>query len=243
MCAFCGGRIAATTEDHWPPRSFFRDRAWPEGFVFPACDSCNRVSSPAEQVVGLLLHGSHDGHDRAKYQRVIAGVRRDFPEVFERLFPKSARERRNMLRWSGLQKPEGMSLSEIPMVRLPMPVWEPYFDIVARKMMLALHYQAFGIPLSKAGLIWHTVHTNAEKKSEQFLLEILKIANIDISPRRGNKSMANQFELSYQVDPEQKTAVWVFAFHRRLAFTGVTTEDPNSPLNSEQRVYRNFELD
>ena len=241
MCCFCGGLSVATTEDHWPPRSFFRNRAWPEGFVFPACESCNKTSCSSEQVIGLLLHGSHDGHDRAAFQRVIKGVRQDFPEVFEKLFPSSGRERRNMLRKSGIEKPAGVTLSEIPMVNLPMKVWKPHFDMLARKMMLALHYQAFGAPLSKQGLIWHTVHTNADKKSEEYLHEFLQVANIKVSPLRAKKSLADQFELLWQFDADRKTAVWAFAFHRRLAFTGVTTEDSKSPFHSEQKVQRNFE--
>lgn len=242
MCCFCGGKVAATTEDHWPPRSFFRNRMWPEGFVFPACDPCNKVSSPSEQVVGLLLHGSHDGHDRAAYRRVIKGVRQDFPEVFEKLFPESVRERRNMLRSSGFGRPIGLSLSEIPIVTLPMKVWKPHFDMLARKMMLALHYQAFGVPLSKQGLIWHSIHTNADRKSEQFLCEFLQVANIEVSPCRAKKPLNDQFELSWQSDAVRRTAVWAFAFHRRLAFTGVTTEDPNSPFRKESGVQGNFEL-
>ena len=33
-CISCGGQAAATTEEHYPPRALFRDRAWPEGFTF-----------------------------------------------------------------------------------------------------------------------------------------------------------------------------------------------------------------
>jgi hypothetical protein len=41
LCCFCGGTEPAVTEDHIPARSFFTERRWPEGFVFPACWNCN----------------------------------------------------------------------------------------------------------------------------------------------------------------------------------------------------------
>lgn len=38
ICAFCGGKNAATTIEHCPPRAMFEYRSLPEGFEFPSCD-------------------------------------------------------------------------------------------------------------------------------------------------------------------------------------------------------------
>jgi hypothetical protein len=54
VCCFCGGRSAAVEEDHFPSRALFRERVWPEGYAFPACVKCNRVTSDDELIVAVL---------------------------------------------------------------------------------------------------------------------------------------------------------------------------------------------
>ena len=54
VCVFCGGGAKATTKEHCPPRSMFQGRQWPEGFEFPACDSCNHGTSDQDLLVAML---------------------------------------------------------------------------------------------------------------------------------------------------------------------------------------------
>jgi hypothetical protein len=50
---FCGGEALATTEDHIPSRSILDARQWPEGYRFPACAACNRVTPSDEVVIAM----------------------------------------------------------------------------------------------------------------------------------------------------------------------------------------------
>jgi hypothetical protein len=44
MCIFCGGTVPADTIEHYPPKSIFSEKKWPDGYVFPACKPCNHGS-------------------------------------------------------------------------------------------------------------------------------------------------------------------------------------------------------
>ncbi len=72
-CCFCGGEVAATTEDHQPGRVFFRDRQWPENFSFPACEPCNAAGGDYRLIAAFDFRrgiafvkfvGTHADYDR-----------------------------------------------------------------------------------------------------------------------------------------------------------------------------------
>jgi hypothetical protein len=234
ICCFCGGVHAATTEDHWPPRSIFRDRHWPEGFVFPACTSCNEASRVTEKLIGLLLHGSHQDANREMYQKVVASVRREFPGVIEGMLPKGARDVRSMLRRKGLKRPKSKLLAEIPYVQLDQSIWKSHFDLFAQKMMLALHYQCFGTSLPADGRIWYMMNTNADAAAGFIPSDILADLNLQLTPQRNRKLLNEQFNLRWQFEPTTRSGVWMFSFHNRLVFTGITTENPEQVFETEQ---------
>ncbi|MFT9453971.1 hypothetical protein [Komagataeibacter saccharivorans] len=53
ICCYCGR--PAETIDHFPPRTIYSGRNWPEGYEFPACNSCNQSKKHDEQSLGLLV--------------------------------------------------------------------------------------------------------------------------------------------------------------------------------------------
>lgn len=121
-CCFCGGHTLATTEDHQPGRVFFRNREWPEGFVFPACVPCNAASRNSERILGVLIHGHADDDDRSVYQKNLESVRREFPEQIQNLI-MTTREARNVFKDRGLKTPRGFTFSEIPLVKIHHEFW------------------------------------------------------------------------------------------------------------------------
>lgn len=54
FCVFCGGMQPATTQEHCPPRHFFKDKKSPQGFVFSACSRCNKGSSDHDQIFSVF---------------------------------------------------------------------------------------------------------------------------------------------------------------------------------------------
>lgn len=51
-CLYCGRR--SEEPDHVPPRAYFQNGRWAEGYWFPACVNCNRATSQSEQVVAAF---------------------------------------------------------------------------------------------------------------------------------------------------------------------------------------------
>lgn len=236
-CCFCGGSTSATTEDHWPPRSMFRGRVWPEGFVFPACVACNEKSRLTEKLLGLLLHGSHADEDRRQYQEVVASVRRDYPGLIEDMVPNGPNEVRRILQSKGLKRPQNMLLNQIPLIKLNISLWKPHFDLFARKMMMALHYQCFGRPLSETGRIWYVMHTNADATVGEYPKEFIELANLQLAPQRNRKLLNDQFDLRWQFDPATFSGLWALSIQNRIAFSGITTEAPTTIFDLGQQLF------
>lgn len=225
-CCFCGGATPATTEDHQPGRIFFRNREWPEGFVFPACQPCNSISRQSEKLLALLIHGDGDSDDRGRFQANLASINSKYPDLVSDMIPKSTREVREILRQMGVPKPEGTIYSELPIVKLDADFWTPHFDMLARKLMLSFHYQCFKVPLPNHGATWHFIHTNADYMAGRVPKRVLELAKRLTIPERQKRLLGDQFSIRWNVIPEKRTGLFLAQFHGRLAVGGVTTENP-----------------
>src|SRR5438309_3008238 len=97
ICCFCGGAARAETIDHVPPRTLFRDRRWPEGFIFPACNRCNDVTRKDELLVAMLGRMFPDA-EKVEHKKEITslmeGVNNNFPGLLASMHVPRARERR-----------------------------------------------------------------------------------------------------------------------------------------------------
>ena len=225
-CCFCGGTTPATTQDHQPGRVFFKGREWPEGFVFPACESCNDVSRTSEKVLAILIHGEGDSDDRGKFESLLRSVNTEFPDLVPGMLPSSTREVRQILAERGVAKPEGTAFADLPLIKLDKTFWEPHLATFARKLLLAFHYQCFGSPLPLTGAMWHFVHTNFDRVAGEFPEEVLQLAKNIAMPSRQKRLLGDQFGIRWNFVPGQRTGLFVAQFHGRLAVSGVTTETP-----------------
>lgn len=161
FCCFCGGTTPAEEIDHVPGRVFFRDRQWPEGYEFPACIECNRATRYEEKVVALFSRFNSSDNtdaDNTEFERMIDEVARHDPEFITDIRPLSANEIRRFLKEHGMERPAGVSTSDIPVVK--------FGDIVnksvrkfGRKLFLALWFKHTGTSLPKSGgmrIVWMT---------------------------------------------------------------------------------------
>lgn len=149
---------------------------------------------------------------------------REYPDLIESMLFKRNNEVRHELKRLGVDRPKYMTLRDVPLIKLNPEFWIPHFEMFGRKMMLALHYKIFKKPLSRSGFVAFFVHTNADAVTENFPQEFLEFTNLTEIPMRAGKNLADQFELYFQSEPSTGTGLWNFSIHKRLAFTGVTTE-------------------
>src|SRR5687767_1892195 len=113
LCCFCGGHVPATTVDHVPPRTLFRSRKWPEGFIFPACQDCNKATRRDELLVGMLARifpDSEAPEHKNELHKQMAAVNTNFPGLLESMRITRAKERRLLRERTtpGTQPPAGV---------------------------------------------------------------------------------------------------------------------------------------
>jgi hypothetical protein len=233
FCCFCGGSAPATTRDHQPARVFFRDREWPEGFVFPACEPCNRISAESEAALAILAHGQNDSEDRTSYRQLLKSVRTTYPGLIAGML-LTTREKRSISKEQAIPKPSGITYAELPLVRIDRKFWDPHIEMVGRKLMLALHYQCFGKALSTEGRLWQWFHFNTEFTNGGFPKEVLNTAERLAVPTRNSRRLGNQLAIRWTFDPSPPTGFFIVQLQQRLLLSGMTSENPKA-LDHEWR--------
>lgn len=141
-CCFCGGDVPATTIDHIPARTCFRNREYPEGFEFPACDRCQGASRMDEIAfafwVRALDHNDDNLVDR-DFDRLITGLMNNLPDLAPQGIA-SRQGKRQALRRMGLRLAPGMTLDQAPIFNIDTAL-HAYIERYSRKIALALYYR------------------------------------------------------------------------------------------------------
>ena len=226
MCCFCGGATPAVEEDHIPARSLFRQRQWPEGYVFPACAACNDASSLDELTIGWIVRvqfRDSDSTDETELAAALGKVWRRRPEWFDQMRELSRVETRKHLRERQLtsaQFPGG----EVYVVKLP-TVFLDALDRYAVKLGKALYYLHTGKILPSSGHIHSKALTNAEFMSPNFPLEKFEVFRTSPPMSRGNRDLSNQFAYRYGVPEEGGGAGFVVQFRESVAMLILVFED------------------
>jgi hypothetical protein len=224
-CCFCAGEAGAVEEDHQPGRVFFRDRVWPEGFCFPACANCNRVSRDAENLTSILVTDTSTERSHADFKRRVESVRSNYPGLLPDL-AMNTRTKRNALSRMGLQKLAGTLFRDLPLIKIDQLKWRPIFQLIGHKLMLALHYKCFDQPLSRGGGIWLSITTNVQTLAGSSHSELLAIAERYIAPIRSRQPLQDQFAIRWGSMMDPRMALFIASLQNRLIFYGITTESP-----------------
>jgi hypothetical protein len=193
---------------------------------FPACDQCNAVSRTSERIIGVLVHGHADDEDRNAYKRNLESVRREFPQEIKALLTTRI-EQRKILKSAGLSLPAGLALDDVPIVTMRREFWDPHLEMLARKLLLAVHYQCFGSSLSRSGGLWYYIHTNFNFAADQYPKEVLETAKRFATPIRNKRYLNDQFLIRWTVVENSSTGMFIMQLQKRLVITGFTTEEPD----------------
>jgi hypothetical protein len=149
LCCFCGERPAAT-EDHQRAKALFDRKEWPEGFVFPACEPCNKASKHYENVMSMLVRlaaAREDDPQRvADFLKYADAMRNNFPNLLRIL---STREKRNHFQVEGISRPDGVAFADLRMVGIDDDLATTAVEAVLRKLLRAFYYKHTGTILLK----------------------------------------------------------------------------------------------
>lgn len=223
-CCYCGGNSTATTEDHWPPRTLFIGRQWPEGYVFPACDSCQRRTSNIEGMFGLLCRLA-PGDDHAdpialkELEKQMRGQAARHPELIQALM-LSNREKRTILRDYGRRPAPGQLLQDVPMLTLRHPKTRKIIETCSQKLLLSLHYMHTGTILPKEGVGFLQWISNGHEISEETLDDAIKALRYRTELKRANVDLSAQFSYRFAVSTDKRTSAFMIVFGESLAIAG-----------------------
>ncbi len=227
FCCFCGGVAPATTQDHFPPRSLFRERKWPEGYLFPACERCNSATRKDELLLGLIFRFSNPNPtelDNKEFQSKLRNVQNNFPGILETM-KLYASEKRHALKRFDIPRLPGQSIHEFPIVRYP-EITQPAIKRFLFKMGCALHYFHTGKPLGADSQVLYEFRTNAMLHKYKLPAEILKAAPSLATLSRANQPLEDQFSYRFGVVKDAKLAAFLCVFWASSIATIITIGDP-----------------
>lgn len=215
ICAFCGV-APATTEDHVPARVFFANRQAPDGYIFPACDKCNRKDRDAEQVVAFHLYAIK--RDSPEFMNVYQGVKNNRPDALPNPFLTPGQKAKALLA-RGIRLPAS-ALASAPVVSLSPEMSEDCHRF-AGKLTKALYYRLAGRPVPP-GFRIVTHWTTADQPGATDLLKTMFgfMPGGEIGART-NVDLGEQFAYRYNVSAGQEVFVFTAGLSNVLFFTGM----------------------
>lgn len=229
-CIYCGGTEVATTEDHCPPRSLFLNKAWPVGYVFSSCESCNSTSARIEQVVALLARldprEDQTPQQENEFLRLLSGVKNNNKGVIDGMVSMSTNQKRRRAKKLGIKPPDGQAYGELPIVAIH-PQMEVAVEVFAAKLSKALFYLHTGKILPRDSPIFFNWLTNANILADQNWLDVfMKTLGGTASLQRNSADLSSQFDYKFGIDGEQRFAAFTPYFGGSFGFAALTAPDP-----------------
>ncbi|MDM0025921.1 hypothetical protein [Variovorax saccharolyticus] len=228
-CIFCGGSVAATTIEHCPPRSLFRDKAWPEGFEFTACEVCNGGSSDDDLMVAFLaqLKGGDEQTLRKGYG-LMRQVHRQFPGMLARMFSKTPTSARADARRLGMRPQAGQTYQELGIVDIPAAMHRSV-ETLAGKLTKAIFFQKTGTPFPSNGGLQFQWFTNAQRLEHGRIVILDAMAGISAMSApisRAGRDLKDQFDYLYSVDEAGELHMLQVVFGTVFGFVSIFSQVP-----------------
>lgn len=227
-CCFCGGLNTTTTRDEVPPRTMFKDRVWPDGYRFPACQTCNSASRYIDQALALYARMSFaDRHtDEEELTPYIHGVANNRPDLLPIVSNRSI-DAKKLLRSLGIEKPEGTFAKDYPIARIPEEAMSA-FDVFFAKLFSALYYKHTEriVPAGSAIALIKDTNQIYEDPNPFGWLHRLPFDN-EPTIQRSGMSLQDQFDYRWTYNPEED--LFGFSFQLRYSIFGIISGPVSDP--------------
>lgn len=227
-CIFCGGIRLATTEEHCPPRSLFKDRNWPAGFSFPACEACNGGTSDDDLWVAFLANLEEDPTRRKQGRGLMFQLKRQDPQSLQEMFGLSALQTRAAAKKMNMQPEPGQALSELGIVKVTDAAHKAV-GTLAGKLSKAMFHRATGEVFPTNGGIMFHWFTNAQlhEHGQIPVLEAMRqFAAMQQPVVRNGKDLQDQFDCRHSVDVEGRLHLLQVTFGTMFGFVSIFSAVP-----------------
>lgn len=218
-CIYCGGK--ATTEDHCPPRCFFLDRQWPEGYSFPACQTCNAEARLDEQALGVLVRINLDGDDlpgakRDEFLRLIKGTENNCPAIVQEWTSGTRNDVRRILNRNFGEMGDDMRRAGYGAINLG-PLTQGMISRFRVKLGKALYFRHTGVIFD--GVIFANHMSSYDARDDSTAIDAaLSFAPLRADPIRGNKPLDDQFIYRFNASVEFGVVNAVVRFSDQVIF-------------------------
>ena len=167
LCIYCG--MKANTIEHMPPRAMFDKRQRPKGLEFPTCRDCNNGTNLSDMAASLLARAYPDARTPDDLKRLLGGARNNIPGLIEEMVDAGA----------GLLRVDG-------------PILKKHINVFGAKLGLALHYEAHGSPVPRAGGVQPMFFTNVSALRDELPAAIIELLPTPRTLKQANgKSATN----------------------------------------------------
>lgn len=192
ICFNCG-TDAATTIDHVPARACFVDGIGPEGFEFPACARCNRLTGATEQAVSLLIAIAdvNKGYALEQIVKLAQGIANNAPHLYPQLGLCRCRRRALIEAAASADMPTAW-LETGPLATLSEPLMKA-FEAFGYKLAAALFYREVGKPLPRTAMMRVVPHSFANPATEPLIDKIVRMLPHHRVGDRPNLNFGDQF--------------------------------------------------
>lgn len=228
-CCFCGGNTATEEEDHIPARVIFDGRRWPEGYSFPACVQCNRITRNDEQIIGFLSRINPDAETEEQLKESIKRIEalaNYFPDVLAELKP-TIRQNREFRKVYGIDLPPGKTHADLPTLNIGGPLVTKALVQFGRKLAMALFFKHTSKILpndSGIAVLWlSNVQIAYSELPEQLAWLLDQFPTLE----RSNINLDDQFFYRYTISEEQDVGVFLCFFRKSFVILGYVAENRN----------------
>jgi hypothetical protein len=225
QCIFCGGFTPANTVDHVPPKIIFRNKSWPEGFEFPACEACNNGTSDDDLVVGLLARMTKED---SSILGLLKNIKGQHPQLLAEMLDISEAEAKVAAEKFHIEKPEGMTYRELGIVNVT-DTMNLAVTTLASKLSKAVYYKLTGEIFPNKGGILFNWFTNAQlfEHGKVYVLDGLKQFKFTTEVlKRSNTLLHDQFDYRYSLSEEGTIHLLQAVFGGSFGFVTIFSPDP-----------------
>lgn len=216
-CCFCGGSTSTETEDHIPARSLFDGRQWPEGYVFPACKSCNHLSSSDELLVAWLsrfqISDRMTSEQESKFESLCLKVQQRHPLIWHGIRELSRAQSRRLARDAGIERLQATELTYA--VTIPQEVMAAV-QRYGVKIAKALHYKHTGriVPTEAHVSAWS--FTNAEALKSDIVPRVFAVLPGSPVLKRSNTHLEDQFHYQYGIVEDGEASAFLISIRQSM---------------------------
>lgn len=238
-CIYCGGDTPGTTVDHCPPRNFFEERRWPEGYVFPACERCNFASRHEEEVCALVARMDPtkipDEAQLMRWGKWLSSVAKKDRPLVEEMFGLTALEKKAQAERIGLKRAPGELYRDLPIVSVPDGVHKA-IGVISVKLAKALHYFHSTRIVPAGAAIRHAWFSNVNAL-EGTMPDLSSLPMAEAAVARAAVDLSPQFKYHWRCDPNGEVGVYVVTVRFAFVIVIFVTFDPaNMPDSGPARA-------